>query len=66
MTGLGSALILLLVFTFPFVASAIWAASRGRSNRTPQPLTSALQEKRNDIENHTRDINRFRFSESRA
>ena len=65
-TGLASAFILLLVFTFPFVASAIWAARRSRFNRTAPPLTSDLQEKRNDIEDHTKDINRFRLSESRV
>lgn len=66
-TGLASAFILLLFFTFPFVASAIWAAVRSRSNGTGRPpLTSDLQEKRNDIENHTKDISRFRLSESRV
>src|SRR5436190_6114815 len=39
-TGLTSAFILLLVFTLPFVASAIWAASRSRSNRMARPLAS--------------------------
>lgn len=65
-TGLASAFILLLFFTFPFVASAIWAASRSRSNGTAPPLTSDLPEKRNDPEDHTKDINSFRFSESRG
>jgi hypothetical protein len=65
-TGLASAFILLLVFTFPFVASAIWAASRSRSNGTAPPLTSDLQDKRSDTEDHTKDINSFRFSESRV
>jgi hypothetical protein len=65
-TGLASAFILLLFFTFPFVASAIWAASRSRSNRPPHLLSSDLQEKRNDTEDHTKDINSFRFSEGRV
>jgi hypothetical protein len=65
-TGLASALILLLVFTFPFVASAIWAASRSRSNGTSLPLTTDLHEKREDTEDHAKDINSFRFSQSRA
>jgi hypothetical protein len=64
--GLASAFILLLFFTFPFVASAIWAASRSRSNGTAPPLTSDLPEKHTDIEDHTKDINSFRFSESRV
>lgn len=60
-TGLASAFILLLFFTFPFVASAIWAASRSRSNRTAPPVTSDLQERHNDTEDQTKDINSFRF-----
>ncbi|OLE50935.1 MAG: hypothetical protein AUG51_25510 [Acidobacteria bacterium 13_1_20CM_3_53_8] len=63
-TGLASAFILLLFFTFPFVASAIWAARRSRSNGTAPPLTSDLQEKRSDTEDDTNDINSFCFSES--
>ncbi len=65
-TGLAGAFILLFVFTFPFVASAIWAASRSRSNGTAPPLTSDLQEKRNDTEDHSKDINGFRLSENRV
>ncbi|MBA3356729.1 MAG: hypothetical protein H0U18_12500 [Pyrinomonadaceae bacterium] len=65
-TGLASAFILLLFFTFPFVASAIWAASRSRSNGTAPPLTSDLQEKGSDTEDHTKDISSFRLSESRV
>ncbi|MEK6336772.1 MAG: hypothetical protein AABM67_17740 [Acidobacteriota bacterium] len=65
-TGLASAIILLLFFTFPFVASAIWAASHSRSNRTARPLTFDLQEEGNDTEDHPKDINSFRFSESRV
>jgi hypothetical protein len=65
-SGLASALILLLLFTFPFVASAIWAASRSRSNATSFPLSTDLQEKPDDTEDHTKDINSFRFSERRV
>jgi hypothetical protein len=62
-TGLAGAFILLLFFTFPFVASAIWAASRSRSNRTSPPLTSDLQQEPNDTEDHTNGTNSFRLSE---
>ena len=65
-TGLASAFILLLFFTFPFVASAIWAASRSRLNGTSPPLTSDPQETRNDTAEHTKDINSLRLSESRV
>ena len=65
-TGLASAFILLLFFTLPFVASAIWAASRSRLNGTSPPPASDLQETSNDTEDDTTDINSFRFSESRV
>jgi hypothetical protein len=63
-TGLAGASVLLLIFTLPFVASAIWAARRSRSNGTSLPLNPDLQEKRDRTEDQTKDINSFRFSES--
>ena len=63
-TGLTSAFILLLCFTFPFVASAIWAASRSRSNRLAPPLPSDLQQKRDDTEDDEKDRHSFLFSEA--
>lgn len=65
-TGLAGAFILLLFFTFPFVASAIWAASRSRSSGTASPITSDSQKKRNDTEDQVKNIDSFRFSESRS
>ena len=65
-TGLTSAFILLLVFTVPFVASAIWAARRSRSNGIAPPLNSDLQQERDDPEDHTKDINSLRVSEGRV
>jgi hypothetical protein len=64
--GFTGALVLLFVFTFPFVASAIWAANRSRSNGVAPPLTSNLQERRNETDNHTKDRNGFRLSENRV
>lgn len=63
-TGLASAAILLLFFTFPFVGSAIWAASRSRSNGTAPPVTSELPEEHEDTEDHSKETNGFRFSAS--
>lgn len=63
-TGFAGALILLVFFTFPFVASAIWAARRSRWIRPSRLLVSDLQEKADDTEDHTSDMNRFRLSES--
>ena len=65
-TGLASAFILLLVFTVPFVASAIWAARRSRSNGIAPPLNADLQQERDDTEDHKKDINSLRFSEGRV
>lgn len=59
-TGLSSAFVLLLFFTVPFVASAVWAARRSRSNRNAPPVNSDLQQQRDDTEDHTNDINSFR------
>src|SRR6185436_16314059 len=63
LTGLASAFILLVIFTFAFVASAIWAASRSRSNGSAPPLTSSPQQKRKRADDRPKDINRFRFAE---
>ena len=65
-TGLASAFILLLVFTVPFVASAIWAARRSRSNGVAPPLNSDLQQERDDTQGHKKDINSLRVSEDRV
>jgi hypothetical protein len=65
-TGLAAAFVLLLFFTFPFVVSAIWAASRSRSNRNAPPLASDLPRKPDDAEDHTKGTNSFRFSEGRV
>jgi hypothetical protein len=65
-TGLAGAFVLLLFFTFPFVASAIWAASRSRSNRNAPPLTSDLQRRPDEAEDEPKDMNGFRFSEGRC
>ena len=65
-TGLASAFILLFIFTFPFVASAIWAASRSRANGSARPLSSSPQRKRMRPDKDKKDINSFRFSEGQV
>jgi hypothetical protein len=65
-TGLAGAFILLLFFTMPFVASAIWAASHSRSNGSAPPLASNLQEARDKSGENTKDFNGFRFSQNRV
>jgi hypothetical protein len=64
-TGLAGAFTLLLLFTMPFLVSAIWAATR-RSNGSVPPLTANQEEKLGEREANSNDANRFRFSENRV
>lgn len=64
-TGIAGLLILLGFFTLPFIASAIWAASRTRTDgTTPPPLASDTHEERRGPEKDGKDTNGFRYSES--
>ncbi|HUS12699.1 MAG TPA: hypothetical protein VMZ30_19675 [Pyrinomonadaceae bacterium] len=63
--GVAGLLILLCSFTLPFIASAIWAASRTQTGGTAPPLASHPQEGR-DSEEEDKNINGFRYSGSRA
>lgn len=65
-TGLAGAFILLLLFTLPFIASAIWAARHSHSNGSLPPRASNLQEERDNSGDKTKDTNSFRFSENRV
>ena len=67
-TASGSAglLILLGFFTLPFIASAIWAASRTRAGGTPPPLASDAQKEGGGVEQDGKNTNSFRYSENRA
>jgi hypothetical protein len=61
-TGLAAAFILLLFFTLPFVASAIWAASRSRSSGSGPPLYSDPAAEGDKLGENRDDTNSFRFS----
>ena len=63
--GTVAALIPLLLFALPFVASALWAARRAQSGGTTPPLTQSMQAKQADSEKDTKGINGFWFSERR-
>lgn len=63
-TGLPGAFILLLLFTAPFVASAIWAARHSRSNGSAPPALN-YREERDKAGKTANDTNGFRFSENR-
>ncbi|HJP91269.1 MAG TPA: hypothetical protein VJ875_04890 [Pyrinomonadaceae bacterium] len=63
-SGFAGAAVLLVLFTVPFVASAIWAARNSRANGPAPPLTSGLERDRNKREENTKDDNSFRFSEN--
>ena len=59
------ALILLLLFVLPFVASGIWAARRSGTVGPTAPHAAGAQETRTNSDEGTKDINGFRFCEGR-
>ena len=63
--GTVAALIPLLLFALPFAASAVWAARRSQSSGITPPLAQGKQENRADLDEDTKGINGFQFSESR-
>ncbi len=65
LTGTVAALIPLLLFALPFVASAIWAARRVHSGGPTPPLAQDTRDERRSSEKDTKDSNGFRFSKSR-
>lgn len=65
-TGGAGLLILLGLFTLPFIVSAIWAASRTQAGGTRPPIVSKAQEESGDSEKDGKDTNGFRYSESRV
>jgi hypothetical protein len=62
LTGMGAAFLLLLLFTIPFVASAIWAASRSRSGGTGPRLSSDPAPESVKSGENTNDTNCLRLS----
>ncbi len=65
-TGLAGAFTLLLFFTMPFLASAIWAATRSHSNGAKPQLTADQQETRKKGGENSNGTDGFRFSEHRV
>src|SRR5829696_6650037 len=65
-TGVAGLLILLCFFTLPFIASAIWAAGRTRAGGKTPPIASNAQAGRGSSEEDGKNMNGFRYSESRA
>jgi hypothetical protein len=61
--GVAGLLILLCLFTLPFIASAIWAAS-ARTDGTKPPLIPSKDEGHRDSEQDGKNANGFRFSEA--
>ena len=57
------ALILLLLFVLPFVASGLWAARRSGSGAATPPHAAGAQESRTNSEEDTKGINGFRLCE---
>jgi hypothetical protein len=63
-TGVAGLLVLLGFFTLPFIASAVWAASRAKAGGTAPPLASRTQVERGGPEKDSKSSNGFRYSES--
>jgi hypothetical protein len=63
--GTAVALILLLLFVLPFVASAVWAVRRSQSGGTTPPLTKDAQKNHAVSDEGKERNNGFRFSENR-
>ena len=63
--GTVAALIPLLLFALPFVASAIWAMRRMQSGGTTPPFAQRTPKEDSSSGKNTKDINGFRYSASR-
>lgn len=64
-TGVWGLLILLGLFTLPFIASALWAARRTQAGGTPPPVSDSQKEHK-PLEKNDKNPNGFRYSESRV
>lgn len=62
-TGITGLLILLGFFTLPFIASAIWAATRTEVSGTPPPVPSNAEEAQKNSGRGDHNANGFRYSE---
>ena len=63
-TGVAGLFIILCFFTLPFVASAIWAASRTQAGGPAPPLAPNRQEERGASEKQGNNRDGFHYSES--
>jgi len=63
-SGVAGLLILLCLFTFPFIASAIWAAKNTRMNGIKPPMMPSEDEGHIDSKHDGKNANGFRFSEA--
>ena len=62
--GIAGLLVLLCLFTLPFIASAIWAARTTRTGGTKPPLIPSEEAAHRNPDQGGKDRNGFRFSES--
>jgi len=60
------ALVPVLLFALPFLASAVWALSRARSNGGKPPLAFDPTESCKDSDDNTSNTDAFRYSHGRA
>lgn len=63
-TGIAGLLILLSFLTLPFIASAIWAATRIKKGGTTPPFAFSTRSERDGSEKDGEDTNSYRYVES--
>ena len=64
-SGVAGLLILLFLFTLPFIASAIWAARRTRTGEPGPPLIQSKDAEHEASEQDRKNVNGFRLSGAR-
>lgn len=65
-TGVAGLMVLLSLFTLPFIVSALWAVKRASGGRNLPPLVDSSSGKQNRPAKDEQDINGFRYSEGPA
>lgn len=65
-TGVAGLIVLLSLFTLPFIISALWAVKRASGGHGLPPLADSSPGNQTRHEEDKQDINGFRYSEGRA
>jgi hypothetical protein len=65
-TGVAGLLVLLFLFTVPFVISGVWAVRRAGSGGTAGPLPEEVRDEHAASGEHPKDVDGFRYGQSRV